>query len=111
MVTPIDKERPYIFMKTLNELYNEVITSEELVKELESLNSKDEILTFAAKHGCDTTLDEIMAFLEEKQKAFGELSEEELEQVAGGKCLVKGYVTKAFLRIVNALYAKLKKKK
>ncbi len=98
-------------MKTLYELYNEVVASEELQNEILSMESLEELVTFAAKHGCDTTLDDIEAFLEEKQKAFGELSEEELEQVAGGKCLVKGYVTKAFLRIVNALYAKLKKKK
>ncbi len=71
-------------MKTLYELYNEVVASEELQNEILSMESLEELVTFAAKHGCDTTLDDIEAFLEEKQKAFGELSEEELEQVAGG---------------------------
>ncbi len=85
-------------MKTLNELYNEVITSEELMKELESLNSKEEIAAFVKKHGCDATLDEIEAFWAEKVNSFGELSEEDLEQVAGG-----AYGEK-FVTVVGKLY-------
>ena len=33
----------------------------------------------------DILLDEIKAFLTEKSKAEGEISEEEVEQIAGGK--------------------------
>lgn len=71
-------------MKTIEELYNEVMASEELKKECISLKP-EEVESFAEKHGCKATLDEIKAFLTEKSKAFGELSDDEIEQVAGGK--------------------------
>ena len=72
-------------MKTLNELYAEVIASDALKTEFLALKTPEEIVAFAKKNGCDATLDDIKTFFEEKQKASGELSEEELEQVAGGK--------------------------
>ena len=72
-------------MKTLDELYAEVMNSEELKNEFLTLKTPEDIVTFAAKHGCTATLDEIKAFFEEKAKASGELSEDELAQVAGGK--------------------------
>ena len=70
-------------MKTLEELYNEVMASEELKKEFCALKP-DEVEGFAEKHGCKATLDEIKAFLTEKSKAEGEISEEDVEQIAGG---------------------------
>ena len=72
-------------MKTLNELYTEVIVSDALKAEFLALKTPEEIVTFAKKNGCDATLDDIKTFFEEKQKASGELSEDDLEQVAGGK--------------------------
>jgi len=72
-------------MKTLNELYTEVTASDALKAEFLALKTPEEIVAFAKRNGCDTTLDDIKAFFEEKQKAAGELSEAELEQVAGGK--------------------------
>ena len=71
-------------MKTLEELYKEVMASDELKKEFCSL-LPEEVEGFAEKHGCKATLDEIKAFLTEKSKAEGEVSEEEVEQIAGGK--------------------------
>ena len=71
-------------MKTLEELYNEVMASEELKKEFGSLKP-EEVEGFAEKHGCKATLDEIKAFLTEKSTAEGEVSEEEVDQIAGGK--------------------------
>ena len=71
-------------MKTLEELYKEVMASEELKKEFCALKP-EEVEGFAEKHGCKATLDEIKAFLTEKSKAEGEISEEEVEQIAGGK--------------------------
>ena len=73
-------------MKTLEELYKEVMASEELKKEFLTLKP-EEVEGFAKKNGCEATLDEIKAFLEEKAKSEGELSGEELDQIAGGKCL------------------------
>jgi len=72
-------------MKTLNELYTEVTASDVLKAEFLALKTPEEIVAFAKKNGCDATLEDIKAFFEEKQKAAGELSEEELAQVAGGK--------------------------
>ena len=72
-------------MKTLNELYTEVINSEELKNEFLTLKAPEDVVAFAAKYGCTATLDEIKTFFEEKAQAAGELSEDELAQVAGGK--------------------------
>jgi len=72
-------------MKTLNELYTEVTASDTLKAEFLALKTPEEIVAFAKKNGCDATQDDIKALFEEKQKAAGELSEAELEQVAGGK--------------------------
>ena len=72
-------------MKTLNELYTEVIASDALKAEFLALKNPEEIVAFAKKNGCDATLDDIKTFFEEKKNSAGELSEEELEQVAGGK--------------------------
>ena len=75
-------------MKTLEELCKEVMASEELKKEFCALKP-DEVEGFAEKHGCKATLDEIKTFLTEKAKSEGEVSEEDVEQIAGGK-VVKG---------------------
>ena len=71
-------------MKTIEELYNEVMASEEMKKEFLTLKP-EEVEGFAEKHGCKATLDEIKTFLTEKSTASGELSDDELEQIAGGK--------------------------
>lgn len=71
-------------MKTIEELYNEVMASEEMKKEFLTLKP-EEVEGFAEKHGCQATLDEIKAFLTEKSTASGEISDDELEQIAGGK--------------------------
>ena len=68
-------------MKTLQELYNEVIQSDELKKEFLEAGKNGKAEEFIKAHGCDATLDEIKAFLENLTKAA-----EELENVAGGTC-------------------------
>ena len=73
-------------MKTLQELYNEVIKSEELKKEFLEAGKNGKAEEFIKAHGCDATMDEIKVFLEEQAKADKELSAEELENVAGGTC-------------------------
>ena len=72
-------------MKTLNELYAEVMNSEEMKNEFLTLKTPEDVVAFAAKHGCTATQDEIKTFFEEKAQAVGELSEDDLAQVAGGK--------------------------
>ena len=73
-------------MKTLQELYNEVIQSDELKKEFLEAGKNGKAEEFIKAHGCDATLDEIKAFLENLTKTDKELSADELENVAGGTC-------------------------
>ena len=71
-------------MKTVEELYREVLASEALKKEFLALRP-EEVEGFAVKYGCEAGLDEIRAFFEAKRNEPGELSDAEMNQVAGGK--------------------------
>ena len=71
-------------MKTIEELYREVLASEALKKEFLALRP-EEVEGFAAKYGCEAKLNEIRAFFEAKKNDAGELTDAELDQVAGGK--------------------------
>ena len=73
-------------MKTIQELYNEVVASEELKAQfIEAANiGKQE--EFLKAHGCEATLEEVKAFLDAKQNEDAPLSLDELENAAGGKC-------------------------
>ncbi len=82
-------------MKTLNELYAEVLAKDRLKAEFLALKEPEDVVAFAAKYGCDATVDDIKTFFEEKQNLSGELSEEDLEQVVGGKKSNDGQDTKA----------------
>ena len=85
-------------MKTLQELYNEVIASEELKKEyLEAAKNKN-VMEFLKSHSCEATAEDFKTFVIEQTKANAdkELSADELENVAGGTCndtttMEKGY--------------------
>ena len=72
--------------KTLQELYTELLESDELKKQSVEAAKNGTIPEFAKANGVDTTAEEIAAFLEEKQKAYAELSADELENAAGGTC-------------------------
>ena len=70
-------------MKTMQELYNEVMASEEMKKEfLEAAKAKESAEAFLKKYGCDASVEDVDAFL--KEKTEGELADDELESVAGG---------------------------
>ena len=71
-------------MKSIEELYNEVLANEELKKEFLALKP-EEVEAFAAKYDCKASLDEIKTFFEAKKNQPGALSDEELNQIAGGK--------------------------
>ena len=75
-------------MKTLQELYKEVVASEELKKEFMEItkdekNGQKKLEEFLKRNGCDATYEDLKAFFAEKSE--GELDEEEVEAVAGGK--------------------------
>ena len=70
-------------MKTLQELYNEIIASEELRTAFAEAAKGGKALDFLKAQDCEVTAEELTAFLKSKT---GELSDEELDNVAGGGC-------------------------
>ena len=73
-------------MKTIQELYNEIMGSQELKAQfIEAVKAgkQEELLK---EHGCDATLEEVKAFLEAKAKEDAPLSLNELDNAAGGAC-------------------------
>ena len=71
-------------MKTLQDLYKEVMASEDLKKAFAQATKENKGADFLKANGCDATEDEFKAFLTEKAKTGKALSEENLENVAGG---------------------------
>ncbi|MBQ7592918.1 MAG: Nif11-like leader peptide family RiPP precursor [Synergistaceae bacterium] len=73
-------------MKTLQEFYEEVKTSDDLKKLLAEAAKSGKITEFLKAHDCDATADELKEFVAGKvaQDKPIELSDEELEKVAGG---------------------------
>lgn len=72
-------------MKTLETLYEEVLADKELGKAFFAALSEDKLEEFAKSHGCDAGKEEVEKFLKGKQH-MGELSDDELDNVAGGGC-------------------------
>lgn len=82
-------------MKTLQELYDEIIASDELKKEFaESIKTKEDTAAFLKKQECSATVDELIEFIKEKMPENPQkMSEEELAAVAGGKSRTAEVVT------------------
>ena len=76
-------------MKTLQEVYDEVKASDDLKKALAEAVKAGKVTEFLKANGCDATLDELKEFVAEKVNKDKpvELSEDELEMVAGGRRL------------------------
>ncbi len=81
-------------MKTIEQLLEEVKASDVLKKDLaDALAKKDKaaLEAFLKDNGCEASIEEAKQFLQEKSAEMqknGELSEAELEQVAGGSEMV-----------------------
>jgi len=73
-------------MKTLQELYNEIIANDGLKNAFVEAAKDNKVVEFAKEHGVETTLDEIKAFLEAPKPQEKELAPEEMENAAGGAC-------------------------
>lgn len=72
-------------MKTLDEMYNEIIRNDELKKEfLEVLKNNGDPKDFLKQHDCPVSAEELEEYMKDKQKANRELSEDEMAAVAGG---------------------------
>ena len=73
-------------MKTIQELYSEIMASEELKDQFIEAAKAGKQEEFLKAHGCGATLEEVKAFLEAKQSEDAPLSVDELESAAGGAC-------------------------
>ena len=78
-------------MKTMQELYDEVIASKELqAKFIEAEKAgKAEVSEFLKENGCNATLEDVTAFLRAKGEEDTSLSLDELQQAAGGIRLMR----------------------
>ena len=73
-------------MKTVQELYKEIMASEELKKGFVEAATAGKQMDFIKEHGCEASAEEIKAFLKGKVEEDKALSADELENVAGGGC-------------------------
>ena len=73
-------------MKTLQELYKEILQSDELKKAFVEAVKTDSVKDFLEAQGCDSTLEEANEFLKAKAEEDNplELSKENLDLIAGG---------------------------
>ncbi|AFY58613.1 bacteriocin propeptide, TIGR03798 family/class IIb bacteriocin, lactobin A/cerein 7B family [Rivularia sp. PCC 7116] len=73
--------------KFLDKVAQDSTIQEELAQAMQAENDRQAVVDLGAKHGFEFTGDELVTEIEKRQKAAaesGELSEEELEAVAGG---------------------------
>lgn len=75
-----------MIMKTLEELYGEILKSEELNKAFDEAVRDDKVEDFFKSHGCGAGMEEFAALLRERGRQAGavELSDEALDHVSGG---------------------------
>ena len=73
-------------MKTIQELYGEVVASDKLKKAFVEAMKASKLGDFLKAHDCEATTEEVQEFVEAKaaEDAPIELSDEELKYVAGG---------------------------
>lgn len=86
----------------MKELYEKIAASEELQKKVMAIlaeaeekgedATKEALVSFAKEQGYDVTFEEVKEFLESMQKE-GELSDDELDMVAGGKARPEAVVS------------------
>ena len=80
-------------MKTLQELYSEVMASDEMKKEfIEAFKAKEATEAVLKKYGCEASFEEFQAFLKEKQENNELISEEEVKAIAGGDKLTDALI-------------------
>ena len=71
-------------MKTIEELYNEVMANDDLWKEWVKAQNTGTQEAFLKKYDCSSTLEEAIAFIDEKNNEDEEISLDQLDHVAGG---------------------------
>ncbi len=71
-------------MKTLEQLYQEIVKSDELKKAFSNAAKESRVEEFAKEHGCEATKADVISFMKSLKEQ--DLSEDDLDKVAGGKC-------------------------
>ncbi|HJC57054.1 MAG TPA: hypothetical protein H9700_06775 [Candidatus Eisenbergiella intestinipullorum] len=71
-------------MKTIEELYQEVLEKDAMKQEFAEALQDGRIMDFLKEYGCEAGQEEVNAFLKEQQEKEGELSDAELDAVSGG---------------------------
>ena len=67
-------------MKTIKELYKEVVANEGLKEEFKKACAENKVEEFLKQNGCDASLEDLKKFAQEER----ELSLDELDNAAGG---------------------------
>ena len=73
-------------MKTMQELYSEIVSSDELKKAFVEAMKANKLEDFLKAHGCEATVEEVQEFVDSKaaEDVPIELSDDQLKYVAGG---------------------------
>ena len=87
-------------MKTLEELYNEILADEGLKEQLKAAAKENKVEEFLKTQGCEATVDEVKEFINSKK----EVSVDELDSAAGG-CNTDAVISACSLGIGCAIVA------
>ena len=95
-------------MKTIQELYDEVMASEALKAQcIEAVNAGRQE-QFLREQGCDATLEQVTAFLKDKAEEDAPLSMDELENTAGGCSVECEAIASVFTAGLGCAFAAIK---
>ena len=90
-------------MKSLQELYDEILASDELKQEFcEAVKAEETTAAFLKSHDCDASVNVLAAFLKELLADKKELSEQEMEQIADGDNLAALIITSVLIFFICA---------
>ena len=79
-------------MKTIEELYKEINTSEELKKSVSEIKDKTTLADFLKKHGCEASVDEFAEYI--RSQGEGEIGDDEAAAAAAGWRVPASWVDK-----------------
>jgi len=71
-------------MKTLEDLYQEIQANEQLKESFVTALKENRVEDFLKANDCEGTVEDVMKFMDSKRE--GELSDDDMEKVAGGAC-------------------------
>lgn len=92
----------------LNDKLVEAVTTKEVIDKITASSSLEEVYQVVKEAGCDVTMDELKNSLEilkayNEEKESGVLSEEDLDQVAGGKNVTSSSIENGFDKVAEGI--------